>query len=687
MSNVTEKVPLHSVLRLNDSDVKEFFCGWGAAVINVSVTYPINKIIFRQILEGVPVDAAVGQMSREGIRLLYRGILPPLCQKTLSLSLMFSIYEGCKQRLCLLTGNDVLSKILAANIAGTVEALLMPFERVQTLLQDWRYHEKFKNTSHAFRYLLSNHGVTECYRGMVPIIYRNGLSNLMFFTLRDQSKVLLGERESLLTNFVSGALIGGFTSTVFYPMNVIKIHMQSKIGGNYERFLAVTREVRTGMVTVSDGKSKPVPMRLHLSMEVLKLQREDLEQAANHNKPPLDAKERMVQITRQKVGGLGLSIKGGAEHKLPVLISRIYKGQAADQCGQLFVGDAIIKVNGEYITACNHDDAVNILRNAGDIVVLTVKHYRAAKPFLQKNEKEEKLDNVANGTAEDGWISPNRQGGSPRCSHSRQSSNASSSSIQYKRWVDVITVPLMMAYVTRYIFGTDKLRRNAFEVRGLNGARTGVIHCDDSAILSQWLKYITDNITGLTHLQMKLYNRNFGVGERIEYMGWVNEAVSNSNQPWQSYRPRFLALKGPDLLLFETPPCNIGDWSRCALTFKVYQTMFRVMRESENVDERQHCFLAQSPGKPPRYLSVETRQELLRVEAAWHTAICSAVTHLKKLKDLLQHLLHSIFQFAFLIRIEELECSQLQNLLFCMHAFLTAKVAAVDPTFLTSTTP
>lgn len=61
-----------------------------------------------------------------------------------------------------------------------------------------------------------------------------------------------------------------------------------------------------------------------------------------------------------------------------------------------------------------------------------------------------------------------------------------------------------MAYVTRYIFGTDKLRRNAFEVRGLNGARTGVIHCDDSAILSQWLKYITDNITGLTHLQVTL---------------------------------------------------------------------------------------------------------------------------------------------------------------------------------------
>lgn len=53
----------------------------------------------------------------------------------------------------------------------------------------------------------------------------------------------------------------------------------------------------------------------------------------------------MVQIRRDKNGGLGLSIKGGAEHKLPILISKIYKDQAADVTGQLFVGDAIIKVN------------------------------------------------------------------------------------------------------------------------------------------------------------------------------------------------------------------------------------------------------------------------------------------------------------------------------------------------------
>lgn len=63
-------------------------------------------------------------------------------------------------------------------------------------------------------------------------------------------------------------------------------------------------------------------------------------------------------------------------------------------------------------------------------------------------------------------------------------------------------VPLMMAYVTRYMYGTDKLRSNAFEVRGINGTTTGVIHCDDLAVLSQWLKYLSDNVIGLTSLQV-----------------------------------------------------------------------------------------------------------------------------------------------------------------------------------------
>lgn len=123
----------------------------------------------------------------------------------------------------------------------------------------------------------------------------------------------------------------------------------SKMATPIEEKVDQNIKIRSGMVTVSDGKSKPEPIRLNLSMELVTLQRLEVltpssAAAASNGGPPAESKERMVQITRQKVGGLGLSIKGGAEHKLPILISRIYKDQAADATGQLFVGDAIIKV-------------------------------------------------------------------------------------------------------------------------------------------------------------------------------------------------------------------------------------------------------------------------------------------------------------------------------------------------------
>lgn len=73
---------------------------------------------------------------------------------------------------------------------------------------------------------------------------------------------------------------------------------------------------------------------------------------------------------------------------------------------------------------------------------------------------------------------------------------------------------------------------------------------------------------------------------------------------------------------------NVQDWNKCQLMFKVYQTMFRIVKDSENVDERQHCFLVQTSGQDSRYFSVETRQELLRIENAWHCSVCTSVMKL-----------------------------------------------------------
>lgn len=81
-------------------------------------------------------------------------------------------------------------------------------------------------------------------------------------------------------------------------------------------------------------------------------------------------RKRCVKVTKQDVGGLGISIKGGKENKMPILISKIFKGLAADQTQALYVGDAILSVNGANLRDATHDEAVQALKRAGREVTL-----------------------------------------------------------------------------------------------------------------------------------------------------------------------------------------------------------------------------------------------------------------------------------------------------------------------------
>lgn len=199
------------------------------------------------MLHNVGVDSAVRQMSREGVLFLYRGILPPLCQKSISTSLMFGIYESCRHRLVNMGLPPLISSIVAANMAGTTEALLTPFERIQTLMQLSSYHNEFKNSQHASKVIAFEYGIKEFYRGFVPILLRNGPSNAFFFIMRENAHNVLPKPDSFLATttkeFFIGAVIGAIGSTVFYPFNVIKVHLQSRLGGPHQSTWSAVREI------------------------------------------------------------------------------------------------------------------------------------------------------------------------------------------------------------------------------------------------------------------------------------------------------------------------------------------------------------------------------------------------------------------------------------------------------------
>lgn len=113
--------------------------------------------------------------------------------------------------------------------------------------------------------IVREHGIRELYRGLVPILIRNGPSNAVFFVLREEAQKLPqkvnltldcaklfthsspSSQDSVIYKnahqFFSGAIIGAFVSSIFYPLNVTKVVIQSRIGGPYDNMFKVLRYI------------------------------------------------------------------------------------------------------------------------------------------------------------------------------------------------------------------------------------------------------------------------------------------------------------------------------------------------------------------------------------------------------------------------------------------------------------
>ncbi|TMS09983.1 Gamma-1-syntrophin [Larimichthys crocea] len=145
-------------------------------------------------------------------------------------------------------------------------------------------------------------------------------------------------------------------------------------------FKTSNEETKTGIYLMQEGNEEPFNIRLHLAKDILTIQEQDVICVSGE---PFYSSERTVTIRRQTIGGFGLSIKGGAEHKIPVVISKISKEQKAELSGLLFIGDGILQINGINVRSYRHEEVVQVLRNAGEEVTLTVSFLKKTPAFLK----------------------------------------------------------------------------------------------------------------------------------------------------------------------------------------------------------------------------------------------------------------------------------------------------------------
>lgn len=78
-------------------------------------------------------------------------------------------------------------------------------------------------------------------------------------------------------------------------------------------------------------------------------------------------------MTNPSLAGILITGKFGVlSTVIPHKIGRVIEGSPADRCGKLKVGDHISAVNGQSIVDLSHDNIVQLIKDAGVTVTLTV---------------------------------------------------------------------------------------------------------------------------------------------------------------------------------------------------------------------------------------------------------------------------------------------------------------------------
>ncbi|XP_054717279.1 uncharacterized protein LOC129226673 [Uloborus diversus] len=81
---------------------------------------------------------------------------------------------------------------------------------------------------------------------------------------------------------------------------------------------------------------------------------------------------RIVTLTKGADEGLGISITGGKEHGVPIVVSEIHPYLPASRSGLLYVGDAILSVNGIDLRNLRHVEAAKVLSSQQGQITMEV---------------------------------------------------------------------------------------------------------------------------------------------------------------------------------------------------------------------------------------------------------------------------------------------------------------------------
>lgn len=222
--------PLHSL-----------FAGATAGAVEAFLTYPTEFVKTRSQFGGKresPIAIIRDTLKNKGVAGLYSGCTALVVGNSVKAGVRFVSYDHFKQMLANSEGKVSAPRSLLAGLgAGMTEAIfaVTPSETIKTKLIDdaKRPNPQYRGLIHGTASIVRQEGIFGIYRGLFPVMMRQGANSAIRFTTYNTLKQFVqstsrpGQPLPSAITFGIGGIAGLVTVYTTMPLDVIKTRMQS----------------------------------------------------------------------------------------------------------------------------------------------------------------------------------------------------------------------------------------------------------------------------------------------------------------------------------------------------------------------------------------------------------------------------------------------------------------------------
>ncbi|GBB94447.1 hypothetical protein RclHR1_02360005 [Rhizophagus clarus] len=229
-----------------DKVLHSLVAGLVAGGVEATITYPTEYVKTQLQLDGSsgtkrfkgPIDCAIKTVQEKGVFGLYKGLSALVIGTAAKAGVRFLTYDQLKTLLQDENGKVSGPRSMLAGLgAGMVEAITVvtPTETIKTKLihDQTRAQPQYNGLVHGVTKIIANEGLGGIYRGLFPVMMRQGANQAVRFstysTLKQEFQKYSGppgQPLPALVTFGIGAIAGTVTVYATMPLDVIKTKMQ-----------------------------------------------------------------------------------------------------------------------------------------------------------------------------------------------------------------------------------------------------------------------------------------------------------------------------------------------------------------------------------------------------------------------------------------------------------------------------